>query len=54
MIPNIPQKISEEKIVDVAEVNRWHRQKERGQWLENVDWTHLVPASGKLVLLEEA
>ena len=38
-IPSIPKKFSEEKIVDVA-----------GQWLENVDWTHLEPANGKLEL----
>ena len=34
--------LPDEKIVDVAE--------ESGQWLENVDRTHLVLASGNLVL----
>ena len=37
--------LPDEKIVDVAE--------ESGQWLENVDRTHLVLASGKLVLLQK-
>ena len=36
-------------IVDVAEVNQWRRYEENGQWLENVDQTHVVLASGKLV-----
>ena len=50
LIPNIPQKISEEKNVAVAEVYQPHCLEESGQWLENVDQTHLVLASGKLVL----
>ena len=37
------------KIVDVAELNEWHCLKESEQWLENVDRTHLVLASSKLV-----
>ena len=49
-IHSAPKKISEEKIVDVAEVNQWHCLDESGQWLENLDQTHLVLASGKLVL----
>ena len=44
------QKNSGEKIVDVAGVNRWHGLEESGQWLENVDRTHFVLASDKLVL----
>ena len=46
----VPKKISEEKIVDVAEVNQRRWLEESGLWLENVDQTHLVLASGKLVL----
>ena len=38
------------KIIDVAEVNQQCRLDECGQWLENVDQTHLVLASGKPVL----
>ena len=38
------------KIVDFAEVNQWRSLEESWQYLENVDWTHLVLASGKLVL----
>ena len=49
LIPSIPQKIRD-KIVDVAEVNQWNCLEEGGQWLENVDQTHLVLASGELVL----
>ena len=40
----------EEKIINVAEVNSQHWLEESGQWLDNVDQTHLVLASGKLVL----
>ena len=36
-------------IVDVPEVNQWHCLEESGQWLENVNRTHLVVGSGKLV-----
>ena len=46
----LPKKFAEEKIVDVAEVNRWHWLAEIGQGLENVDQTHLVLASSKPVL----
>ena len=45
-----PKKISEEESVDVAEVNQRHCLEESGQSLENVDGTHLVHTSGKLVL----
>ena len=41
------------KIVDVAEVNQQHCLEESGQWLYNVDQTHLLLASGKLVLNKE-
>ena len=37
-------------IIDVAEVNQLHWLEESRQWLENVDQTHLVLASGKPVL----
>ena len=37
------------KIIDVAEVNWWPWFKDCGEWLENVDWTHLVLASGNSV-----
>ena len=39
LIPSIPKKISEEKIIDVAEDNQQRWLKESGQWLENVDRT---------------
>ena len=44
------RKIFSEKIVDVAVVNQRRRLEESGQWLENVDQTHLDLASGKPVL----
>ena len=47
---SVPKKISEEKIIDVAEINQWRWLEANGLWLENVDRTHLVPASGKPVL----
>ena len=40
--PSLTKKISEEKVIDVAEVNQWH-------WLENVNQSHLELASGKPV-----
>ena len=42
------QKISEENINNIAEVNKWPWLEERVQWLENVDQTHLELTSGKL------
>ena len=36
-----------EKVIDVAEVNQWRWLEESGQWLENVDRTHLILASGQ-------
>ena len=48
-IPSIPKKFLEENKVDVAEVNQWFCLEERGQWIENVNRTHLVLSSGKLV-----
>ena len=42
--------LDSQEIVDVAEINQWRCSEESGQWLENVDQTHLVPASGKLAL----
>ena len=44
------QKISEEKVVDVAEVNQLHCLEQSDQWLENGDRTNLVLDCGKLVL----
>ena len=44
-IPSFAEIFSEEKIVNVFEVNLQHCLEESGQWLENV-----VRASGKLVL----
>ena len=44
------KKNSEEKIVDVAEANQWCCLEQSGQWFKNVVWTHIVLASGKLVL----
>ena len=38
------------KIINLAEVNQQCWLEESGQWLENVDQTHLVLASGKPVL----
>ena len=49
-IPSIPEIFSEEKIVNVAEVNLRGSLEENGPWIENVDQTNLVLASGKLVL----
>ena len=49
LIPAFPTK-SEEKIVNIAEVNQRGFFKKSEQWLENVDRTHLLPASGKLFL----
>ena len=45
-IPSIPKK-SEENIINVAKVYQRLLLEESGLWLENFDWTHLVPASGK-------
>ena len=41
---------TEEKIADAAEVNQLCCYEESGQRLENVDWTLLILASGKIVL----
>ena len=46
------QKFSEEKIFKVAVVNQWYWLDESGQWLENVERSHVVLVSGKLVLQE--
>ena len=46
--PQCSCNFSKEKIADVAEVNQWRCLEESGQWLENVDGTLLVLASGKL------
>ena len=50
LIPSVPRK----KIVDIAEVNQPGCLVERGQWPENVNRTHLVLASSKLVLQKDA
>ena len=52
LIHNVP-KFLDEKIVDGDEINQCRCLEESEQWLENVDWTHLVLASGKLVLSKE-
>ena len=44
--PSLTKKISEEKVIDVAEVNQWH-------WLENVKQSHLALASSKPVLQKD-
>ena len=48
--PIILKKISEEKIIIVAEVNQRRLLEESGQWLENYNQTHLGLAIGKPVL----
>ena len=50
LIRSAPEFFSEEKIINVAQVNQQRSSEESGQWLENVDRTHLVLASGKPVL----
>ena len=49
-IPCILPKNSQGKIDDVAEVYQGRWVENSGQYLENVDQTYLVLASGKLVL----
>ena len=49
-IPSLSKKNSKEKIVNAAEVNQWRCLEERRKRLENVDQTHVVLASGKVVL----
>ena len=44
-IPNVSEFFQRKKNVD-----QWRCLKKSGQWLENVDQTHLVLARGKLVL----
>ena len=46
MIPSIPQKFQKKTIADVVKANQQHCLEESGQWLENVDQTQLVMASG--------
>ena len=38
------------RVINIAEVNQWRWLVESGHWLENIDRTHLVLASGKPVL----
>ena len=45
---------TEEKFANDAEVNQWHCLEESEQWLETVDQTQIVQASGKLVLQKDA
>ena len=52
-IPNIPKIYSAEKIADVDEMNQRRCLEESEQWFENVEQTHLVLDSGKLVLQKE-
>ena len=41
---------SPKNFIDVAEFNQWRRLDKCVQWLENLDQSHLVLASGKPVL----
>ena len=50
LIPSIHKKYSEEKIVDVSKGNQRRCSEVSVQWLEDVVWTFLVLASGKLEL----
>ena len=52
LIPSFPDIFSEEKIGSAAKVNQQRCFEESGQWLENVDQTHLE-LSGKLVVLQK-
>ena len=47
-------KNSKEKIDNIDQVHQWHYLEESRPWLENVDRTHLVMASDKLVLQKDA
>ena len=49
-IPSALKIFSWERIVNVAEVNQQRCLEESGQWLENVNRTHLHGTSGKLVI----
>ena len=49
LIPSIHEIFSEEKVVNVTEVNQRQCLEESGQRLENVDRTYIVLASVKLV-----
>ena len=51
LIPSIPNFFPEEKIVDDAEVNQQRCLNKSVLWVANVDQTHQVLASGKLVLI---
>ena len=48
--PSIPEYFSQGKFFDGAEVKQRPCIEESGQSLENVNQTHLIQASGKLVL----
>ena len=51
MIPSVPQKTSDEKLSMLLRLaSPWRWLEKSGLWLENVDRTHLVPTSGRLVL----
>ena len=49
-IPSVPKSLLKKDVVNATEVNQWRCSEESGQWLENVNRTYLVLASGKLVL----
>ena len=53
LIPSIPEFFLEKNIVNVGEVNQQSCLEKIGQWLENVDQTHLVQARGELVLQKQ-
>ena len=50
LIPSTPEVFSKEQSVFFAKVHQRPYLEEIGQGLDNVDLTHLVPASGKLEL----
>ena len=51
-IPIVGEISFKRKVIDVAELNQPLWLEESGQWLENVDRTHPMLASGEHVLLK--
>ena len=47
LIPSIPPKKFRGKTINVADIIQWCWLEDSRQWLENVDWTNVVRASGK-------
>ena len=50
LTPNSPEFFQRKKIINAAKVFQRPWLEESGQWLENVDQTHLVLYNGKVVL----